>query len=42
MEDMDLPEEQDYIEIEDKEQEPNKDEPAIEEEQLDTDEEDFT
>ena len=41
MEDMDLPEEQDYIEIEDEEQEPDEDEPAIEEEQPDTDEEDF-
>ena len=41
MEDMDLPEERDYIEIEDEEQEPDEDEPAIEEDQPDTDEEDF-
>ena len=41
IEDMDLPEEQDYIEVQDEEQEHDEDEPAIEAEQPDTDEEDF-
>ena len=32
MEDMDLPEKQDYIEVQDKEQEPNEDEPDMDKE----------